>query len=113
MLTKNKAKKNTSDETGDHYISATLYVDGKWVIWLTKKSDMTRKVFQEGQKLEVGGMSAEIVRIEGNAVVLKVGDKLGTIRIGNNLASWKASENTKTAEPNPSAAESNNGEADS
>ena len=110
---KTDAAKGGSDETRDHYISATLFVDGKWEIWLTNKSDKSRKVVREGEKFEVGGMSAEIVRIEGNAVVLKVGDKLGTVRIGNNLASWKASEDAKPAEPATSASTDKDGKADS
>lgn len=100
---KTDSSKSTADETQDNYITATLFVDGKWEIWLTNRSNQSRKVIREGEKFEVGGMSGEIVRIEGNAVVLKVGEKTGTVRIGNNLASWKASEDAKPAEPTTSA----------
>lgn len=78
-----------SDERGDCYISATLYVDGNWELWMTRKSSQQRTVVRQGEQIKVGGMTADVVRIEPDAVYLKVGDKMGSVSIGANLSSFR------------------------
>jgi hypothetical protein len=96
--TETREGRSATDERGDYYLTATLFVDGIWEVWLTKQSDHTRKVVREGEKLGVGGMDAEVVRIQPDAVVLRVGDSSGILPIGKNLESWKGdpSDNSQT-----------------
>lgn len=78
-----------TDERADWFITATLEQGGVSKLWLTNKKTGKRIVAAEGEPIEVSGFRGKAVRIEPSAAVLKSGDKLGSVRLGQDLSAWK------------------------
>lgn len=87
-----KSKPPAVDDRGNFYVRGTVIVDGIANLWLTNDKTKSRIVIPEGKELKIAGMEATVVKITSDQVVLRVDDKLGEVRLGGNLASWKQVE---------------------
>lgn len=86
------------DERKDYDVAASILLDGVSQIWLRHRASQSRKVVTEGGTIEIGGLTATVLKILPDVVLLQVDGKVGSIRIGQNLASWKPMEDAATEE---------------
>jgi limonene-1,2-epoxide hydrolase len=98
-----------TDERSEYYLRAVLFVEGEGIVWFVKQGADEKKILKAGEKLEVGGLSATVEAIEPDAVRLKVGDGVGIVRLGKNLADWKK---VSSGEPATTTATSATGEVE-
>ena len=86
------AKKKVEIPDGRKDIFATgVVIDGDARIWMTNRKTNTKTVLGEGDELRIGDQTATILRINASNVVLRWGDKVGSVRLGESLASLKES----------------------
>jgi hypothetical protein len=83
-----EAKTEEKDERSSIYLTATLEENGVAKVWLTNRETNERSIIAEGEPISIGGMKGTVVEISAREVLFRVDDKVGAVRLGNNLASW-------------------------
>lgn len=94
---------SSRDERDDYDVAASILLDGVWQIWLRHRGNQSKTVIAEGGKIEIGGLTATVLKILPDVVLLQVDGKIGSVRIGQNLATWKATEDAAPGEAPPAS----------
>jgi hypothetical protein len=90
-LSEPRALPKEDDRRKYFFTAAATGRNGVMELWFTHESTKKSKVVSVGDKLEIPGMSAMVVRFdsEENLVMLRVGEKVGAVRLGRDLSTWK------------------------
>jgi hypothetical protein len=86
-----KSVERPKDERADYKFSSAWVADGKGEGNLQNVKSTGKSIaVTAGGKIEIAGLSAEVVDVDQSEMTLRVGGRTGRLRLGETLDKWKA-----------------------